>query len=81
MRTDNDWLEDGCLECGVTKFRESELDGVCVNCYDVSYGSSGDDLGLLHGGGVRCDARQLDSRDAENQSRRLAGYSQRDQRV
>lgn len=66
MRTDNDWLEDGCLECGVTKFRESELDGVCVNCYDVSYGSSGDDVGLLHGASVPSYAFQLDSRNAAN---------------
>lgn len=66
MRTDNDWLEDGCLECGVTRFRESELDGVCVNCYDVSYGSSGDDMGLLHGTSVRRHALQLDGRNAAN---------------
>lgn len=66
MRTDNDWLEDGCLECGVVKFRESELDGVCVNCYDVSYGSSGDDVGVLRGTGIRDHALQLDRRHAAN---------------
>lgn len=52
MRTDNDWLEDGCLECGKTRFRESELDGVCVDCYDELYGQSEDsDMGRLHGSG------------------------------
>jgi hypothetical protein len=64
MRTDNDWLEDGCLECGVTRFRESELDGVCVSCYDSSY-DSGNDLGILHAASVRSDAYQLDGRVAE----------------
>lgn len=40
MRTDNDWLEDGCLECGATRFRESELAGVCDECYDELHGST-----------------------------------------
>lgn len=51
MRTDNDWLEDGCLECGVTRFRESELDGVCHECYDALYEEHGhSDVGRSHDG-------------------------------
>lgn len=29
--------EQGCLECGALKFRESALAGVCVSCFNGSH--------------------------------------------